>query len=143
MGNMEVLTVFVVCMNVFMWMTSLAITDINPQVSYYNVKGSYIEQTLYNNNFANSSVVNNNVLNDLPNSQGTVTTGSTGFFTDIFNNIISWIKGAPGVKYLYGIVSAPFNILNIMGLPSEIVAALGVLWYMISLLVILSYLWGR
>jgi hypothetical protein len=40
-------------------------------------------------------------------------------------------------------VSAPFNIMTCMGLPSELVGALGVFWYLTTLLVLVAFLWGR
>jgi hypothetical protein len=91
----------------------------------------------------NLSVSETNALDDLPGSAGTVTTGDTSVFTDIFNNILGWMKSAPGIKYVYGVVSAPYNILKCMNLPNGFVVAVGTLWSLVSLLVLVAFLWGR
>jgi hypothetical protein len=142
MGNLEIATIFVVTVNILMFLVQTAVLSINPAGPVcYNVAGTVIEQTMQSQ--GNMSVSSTSALDDLPGSQGTVTTGSTGFFTDIFNNILSWMKSAPGIKYVYGVVSAPYNIFKCMNLPVEFVVAIGTLWYMVSLLFLVAFIWGR
>lgn len=143
MGNLTIATIFIVALNILMWFTSLSMLSINPLGSVcYNLEGSIIDNTVTQT--GNTTVVDNDALGALPSAQGTVSVGgTTNVFTDIFNNILSWFKTAPGLKYVYGVVAAPFNILNCMGLPSNFVAGVGVFWYLISLLVLVAFLWGR
>ena len=63
--------------------------------------------------------------------------------SELFNNILGWFKSAPGIKYIYGVVAAPYNILKCTGLPSRFVAGIGTLWYLVSFLVLIAFLWGR
>lgn len=143
MGNLTIATIFVVTLNILMFFSQTAILNLNPEGPVcYNVAGSVIEKSMQTQ--GNVSVSNVNALNDLPSSAGTVVTGdSTNVFTDIFNNILGWLKSAPGVKYIYGIISAPYNILKCLNLPSEFVVGVGTLWYMVTLLVLVAFLWGR
>lgn len=142
MTNMTIATVFVVALNVLMFLCQTAMIQLNPDGAVcYNVEGSLIGETMQGQ--GNMSVSETQALEDLPGSQGTVTIGDAIGFTDIFNNILGWFKSAPGVRYVYGVVSAPYNILKCMGLPSEFVVAIGTLWYMVSLLVLVAFLWGR
>lgn len=144
MGNLTIATIFVVALNVLMWFSQIAMLDINPDgPTMYNVAGSPIGETIVSQ--GNASVLRDDVLGDLPSSAGTqVASGeSSGFFTDIFNNILGWMKSAPGIKYVYGVVSAPYNVLKAMNLPAEFVVGIGTLWYLVSLLVLVAFLWGR
>jgi hypothetical protein len=142
MGNLTTATIFVVTLNVLMFLVTVAMINMNPDGSVcYNVEGSVIGETMQQQ--GNLSVSQTNALNDLPGSAGTVTIGDAIGFTDIFNNILGWMKTAPGIKYVYGVVSAPYNILKCMNLPAEFVVAVGTLWYLISLLVLVAFLWGR
>jgi len=139
---MTVATIFMVTLNVLMFICSTAMANINPDGPVcYNVEGSLIGETMVGQ--GNLSVSETDALEDLPGSQGTVTIGDAIGFTDIFNNILGWFKSAPGVKYVYGVVSAPYNVFKCMGLPVEFVVAIGTLWYLISLLILVAFLWGR
>ena len=141
-GNLVIATTFVVALNVLMWISQVAMLNINPDGPImYSAEGTIIGETLIEQ--GNRSIVSNDVLDDLPTSAGTVQTSESGFFTDIFNNILGWMKSAPGIKYVYGIVAAPYNVLNALGLPREAVVGLGTLWYLVSLAIFLAFLWGR
>ena len=142
MGNLTIATIFVVFVNVMMFLVQTAVININPDGTMcYSTTGSVIDETMASQ--GNLSVSSTSALTDLPGSQGTVTIGDAVGFTDVFNNILSWMKSAPGIKYVYGVVSAPYNILKCMNLPSEFVVAIGTLWYLTSLLILVAFLWGR
>jgi len=142
MGNLTIATIFVVFVNVMMFLVQTAVININPNGTMcYSTTGSVIDETMTFQ--GNLSVSSTSALTDLPGSQGTVTIGDAVGFTDVFNNILSWMKSAPGIKYVYGVVSAPYNILKCMNLPSEFVVAIGTLWYLTSLLILVAFLWGR
>ena len=144
MGNLTIATIFVVVLNVLMFLTQTAMIDINPDGNVcYHVEGSVIGETMEGQ--GDMSVSETDAMADLPSSAGTVITteSSGGMFTDIFNNMLGWFKTAPGIKYVYGVVSAPYNILKCMNLPAPFVVAVGTLWYMVTLLVLVAFLWGR
>lgn len=144
MGNLQIATIFIVLVNILMWFCSIAMLEINPSGTIcYNLDGTIIDNTMITS--GNMSVLDNNVLDDLPTAAGsTITPGETSVsFTDIFNNILSWFKSAPGVKYIYGVVAAPYNILKCMNLPNNFTMGIGTFWYLISLLTLTAFLWGR
>ena len=144
MGNLTIATIFIVTVNVLMWFCTLAMLNINPEGTFcYNVEGSIIGNSIQGT--GNSTILDNDVLNQLPTSEGSsVTTGENNLFiTDVFNNILNWFKSAPGIKYVYGVVAAPYNILKCMGLPVEFAVGIGTLWYLVSFLVLIAFLWGR
>ena len=142
MGNLTIATIFVVFVNVMMFLVQTAVININPDGTMcYSTTGSVIDETMTSQ--GDLGVSSTSALTDLPGSQGTVTIGDAVGFTDVFNNILSWMKSAPGIKYVYGVVSAPYNILKCMNLPSEFVVAIGTLWYLTSLLILVAFLWGR
>lgn len=142
MSNLTIATAFVVIMNVLMWMSQVAMIDMNPDgPTMYSTEGSIIDESIKGS--GNGTILKDTVLEDLPSSAGTVTTEETGFFTDIFNNILNWMKSTPGIRHVYGVVSAPYNVLKAMNLPTEFVVGIGTIWYLISLTVVLAFLWGR
>ena len=149
MGNMTVTTVIVVFINVMMFFTSTAMLSINPGASScYNVEGSIIGNRIQRDTITgsyNNSVVDSDVLNDLPQSTSYTNSqsGSGSFVTDLFNNILSWFKSIPGLNYVFSVVTAPYNILKCMGLPVEFVVGIGTLWYLITFFVLISFLWWR
>lgn len=143
MGNLTIATIFIVMVNVLMWFSTLAMLTMNPLGTFcYNLEGSIIDNTVTTT--GNLSIVDNDVIGDLPTSDSIITeSGSTNIFTDIFNSILGWFKSAPGIKYVYGVVAAPYNILKCANLPSHFVAGIGTLWYLVSFLVFVLTLWGR
>lgn len=145
MGNLTIATIFIVTLNILMWFSSISMLTINPTGSVcYNLEGSIIDNAVtQTGNY--SYVLDNDILDQLPTAQSqSVSSGSTGItFTDIFNNILGWFKSAPGIKYIYGVISAPYNILKCMNLPGQFVAGIGTLWYLVTFLVLVAFLWGR
>lgn len=144
MGNLTIATIFIVLVNVLMWFSTIAMLEINPDGTFcYNLEGSIIDNTVTSS--GNYSVLDNEIIDHLPTSEGvTISPTSTSIsFTDIFNNILGWFKSAPGIKYIYGVVAAPYNILKCMNLPNLFVAGIGTIWYLVTLLVLIAFMWGR
>jgi len=142
MANLTVATIFIVMLNVMMWFSGLAMTDMNPDGTMcYNIEGSVIDNAITQQ--GDGTALDNDIANDLPDPQGAVAGETTNVFTDIFNSVLGWFKSAPGLRYVYGVVAAPYNILKCMNLPSEFVIGIGTIWYLVSLLVLVAFLWGR
>lgn len=140
MTNTTVALVFVMTVNVLMWLSNVAILDLNPAgPNFYNCEGSIIQGLT--SDCTNTSVLNNDIASQLPSAQNIEV--STNPFTDIFNSALGWIKGLPGINYLVTIVSSPYNIIKALGLPNQLTVGLGVIWYGITLFCITAFLWGR
>ena len=144
MGNLTIATIFIVLANVLLWFSTIAMVSVNPTGTFcYNVEGSIVGNHLVMGANMNTTTLNNDVLSQLPNTEGAVSTGSTGFFTDIFNNVLSWFKSAPGLKYVYGIVSSPYNIIKLLNLPTALTWVISAWWYGITVFLIIAFLWWR
>jgi hypothetical protein len=140
MGNLLIATIIITVLNLLMWFSQIGALDINPAgTSCYHVEGSIIGQQMQN------GTLNNDIMNQLPESSTTgVTSGNSGgFVTDLFNNILAWFKSIKGINYMINVIAAPYNILKCAGLPNTLVTGLGTLWYAVSLLIFLSFLWWR
>jgi len=147
MGNLTIATIFIVTLNLLMWFSGMAMVNVNPTGTFcYSGAGTIIDQAITNS--GNLSVLDNDIINQLPtSSNAVVSAGSTSIqFTDIFNNVLSWFKSAPGIKYIYGVISAPYNILKCLGLGpayNVFIVGIGTLWYLVSFLVLIAFMWGR
>jgi len=141
MGNTTIAFVFVMVLNVLMWFSQLSMINMAAAdaTNFYNCNGTILESFGECETYS----INNEVENNLPGSGGSVSPSSGNIFTDIFNNILSWVKGIPGINYIYAMITAPSTILKAIGLPTEIAFGLGVLWYGITLFSLLAFLWGR
>lgn len=141
MGNLTIATTFIVMVNVLMWFSSIAMIDVNPTGTVcFNLEGSIIDSSTTRS--GDSLIIDNDITNQLPGNED-VSNADTNIFTDVFTNILGWFKGIPGLKYIYGVIAAPYNILKCLGLPGAFVAGIGTLWYLISFLVLIAFIWGR
>ena len=135
MGNLTIATTFIVIINVLMWFSTLGMLAANPDGTMcYNLEGSIIEQVT----LENGTIVNPDVMSDLPETSGSIST-----YSDPFGVIGTWLKSIPGVRYIYSVITAPYNILKCMGMPNEFVVGVGTIWYIITLLVVVGWWMGR
>ena len=142
MGNTTVALTFVMILNVLMWLSQVALIDLNPVgPEFFHCEGSIMEGQSSACSNASDIVLNTDAASQLPSSQNVDV--ATNPFTDIFNNILGWLKSLPGISYLVAIVSAPYNIMKSIGLPNELAFGLGFLWYGITLFCVVAFLWGR
>lgn len=100
----------------------------------YNIEGSIISQATV----GNATVVETDILGQLPETSGSIST-----YSDPFGVVGNWLRSIPGVRYVYSVVSAPYNVLKCMGLPNEFVVGIGTLWYLVSLLILVGWWMGR
>jgi len=142
MGNLTIAATFIVLLNVIMWFSQISLYSINPAgPTCFSISGSVIENSATTS--GNISTLNTAVEDQLPESQNSVVSpGSTSIsFTDVYNAILGFFKSsATGIKYLYGIVAAPSNILKCLSVPPELAVGIGVFWYMISFLIVVIFI---
>lgn len=147
MGNSLIALVFVVVANVLLFMAQIgmalsASAEGIPINSCYDITGGILADFISSGNNVNVSF-SANTTNILPTQDtGGVLAGGTGIvFIDVFNNVLTWIKTVGAYAIL--IVTAPVAVLSCGGVPGYLVALLSVLWYAISVFVLVSFLWGR
>lgn len=75
----------------------------------------------------------------LPGDATTVDPSSGSVFTDIFQSIKGWLNN---FTLLFKLLSAPMNMLQIMGLPDVLSFVIGTIWYGINLFLIVAFLKG-
>jgi len=144
MGNTQTALVFVVFLNLLMWLSQVAMIDINPtSTQFYNCNGTIFKEFDKNKCSGTPILDDSGYASSLPYADEDISPETGNIFTDMFSSIKSWFAEATGLSYVGSILKAPVNFLNMMHLPSEISFGLGTLWYILSLFVVISYFWGR
>lgn len=140
-SNITMGLIFVMALNMLMWLSQLATANINPSgPEYFNCEGSMLDgfgdcET----NYLNTS----NVMGQLPTAESSVDISTGNIFTDTFRSIKNWVTSLPGVNYIYGMLKAPYEILKAIHLPDAFAFTLGAFWYGITLFLIIAFIWGR
>lgn len=128
--------VFVLFLNVIFFFAQQGMADVNPggATNILNYEDSLLQQYDKGN-----YTLGEFESGDLPNPQSQV--GVEGnFFTDTFSTIRSWFLDLPGVSQANALVNAVPNFLKMIGLPVEIAYALGVMWHVLSIFIIVLIL---
>jgi len=105
--------------------------------NFYNKDGDLIHTALdddYN--------VNPDYQNDLPETEGSVSTETGNFFTDLFGTIKNWFLDNTGVKYASRVINAVPNVLKNLGMPLEIAGLLGAFWHLFTVFLIIMAIRG-
>lgn len=130
--------IFIVCLNVVFFLGQAAISHLNPDTptQFFNYEGSMISDF-----DTGGYVLDEDVESKLPSSSGTVSVDSGGnIFTDIFGTILDWFLDSTGLTFLLNIVNAFPNFIKALGAPIEIVFALGFLWHVTTLFIVISFI---
>lgn len=144
MGNLTIALVFVLVLNVLMFLTQATILDINPDSNvFWTNKGTLMENFDKTNGAGDPVLDTDKATSELPSGEGSVSPTTGNLFTDTFSSIKGWFARATGISYILGIVSAPYNIIKAMGLPNSFAYAIGTLWYGITFFLIIAFFWGR
>ena len=149
MGNLTVAMVFVLVLNVLMWTCQASIMQlntVNPTVFYTdeNKQGSLIGEFDKNAGTGNDPILDtDNLNNQLPSSEGSISPTTGNIFVDIFTSVKNWFVDTTHLDFVYNILSAPYHILKAMHLPEELSFTFGTLWYALTLFLVVSFLWGR
>jgi hypothetical protein len=137
MGNLTTALTFVLILNV---LTQAAVIEVNPEANVFFTN----EGTMLSNFDAGNNTLNvDNIANDLPTGQGSVSPTTGNLFTDVFSSAKTWLAKKTGLSYLTGILSAPYNMLSAMNLPRAFTFAVGTMWYALTLFLIIAFIWGR
>jgi hypothetical protein len=111
-----------------------------PPPFIYNYQSDLISQTGTNYTVLNTSGVENRLFE----SQPTTDTNTGNFFTDTVKDVKNWfVSNIPGLNYLIGIVGAPASYLAAIGAPAEVSFAIGGLWFVLTIFLIVTVITGR
>lgn len=104
--------------------------DVGTNTSIFNYNGSLI-----NSADAGNYTLNNDVSSDIPSGSNSVDSQG-GTYTDIWKTLRSW-----SMTFI-SIVNAVPRFIIFMGAPPEIVFALGAIWHIFSITIIVLFLKG-
>lgn len=143
MGAITTAFTFVWVLNILMFLSQATIIEIGPSnpVTVYNCSGTIVSQ--YAGEGCSSIIVpNSDELQDQLGIESSRASEKTGFvIIDVLLDIKGWF--ADKIEYLGNIVSAPYSILSQTGLPSPFVGAVSLLWYGLSILLLIAFIFGR
>lgn len=145
MGNLTTALVFVMALNVFMYLAQASILELNPDsaVLFFSGEGHLITEFDKNLGAGEPVLDTESTYDNLPSPAKDVSPTTGNIFSDMFTSIKDWFAQSSGLRYLAGIVSAPYNMLKAMGLPNSFTFAIGTLWYGITLFLIIAFTLGR
>lgn len=131
--------------NVILWLGQVAALELNPTgPQFYNCQDSILGQFEASNCTSNTYDLNDeDPAGRLPGSGGEIEVDSGEAYTDTFSATINWFTDSTGISYLYNIVAAPTNFLKAIGVPSAFAFGIGVMWYVVTLLLIVAFVLGR
>ena len=137
MGNLTTALIIVLMINAFMILGQTAITNINPgdATQFFNPIGS----PLYT--YATNGTVNgSNSANNLPSDVSSVDPNTGARYTDTWTTVKNWITG--GLSVILSILTGPYLFLEAIGLPLEFTLIIGLLWYSMTIFLIVNWIKG-
>lgn len=147
MSNLTIGLVFVTLLTAFMWLSQVAVLEINPEGEvFYNCEAATMISSFDKNLCQGERLLDSDEATAqgyLPSGAGAVEPSTGNIFTDTFASIKAWLTGNTKLRYVYGVLSAPANILKSMHIPNEVAFTLGAVWYGLNLFLLVAFLWGR
>lgn len=131
---------FVLFIDIILFMANTAAVDIGAPTTMYNYDGSIIEK--YNKGTVDHPVLKNFNSTSLPSEIKGVDTSGGNPFTDTFSTIKNWLLDVTGVSFLLEIINAFPNFLSSIGLPEVFVFVIGFLWHAYSIFMFILFLKG-
>lgn len=143
MSNLTTALTFVMILNCLMWFGQISMIHLDDNSTvYYNKEGSMLDS--FTTGVGEDIQIDDSNLESLmPTAEENISPETGNIFTDMFSSIKNWFAETTGLKYLYGILKAPYNILKAMHLPNEVCFGLGMVWYGTTLFLIIAFFWGR
>jgi len=140
MSNLTTALLIVLSINVLLFLGQVAVTEINPTgTQFFNYSGSLIAKYDAGGYVLNDTGINN----QMPELTQGVSETNNNFFTDPIGTIKNWFLESTGLNYVAGILRAPANFLEAIGMPQAMSFAIGVLWYVLTFFLLLGWLFGR
>lgn len=139
--DMITAVIIVLSLNLIMFFVGYGLEDLGADNPF-----NYEDNALREFNTGNSTHfdISSDPANDLPGGAATSISPDTGLsFTDIFTSIKSWLVDATGLGWVLSILSGPKIILAAMGVPLALAWAITALWYGVTLILIVAFIWGR
>ena len=139
MDNLEWAVLIVLCMNLMLLLGQFAAHKVNPDFGSDIVNCGTSPIGTYGDCSGGHYTINTSNPK-LPTSTATVDTTTGNAFTDIWNTIKGFFYDTLGLKYITAVVSAPSSFLKTMGVDSDFASLIGAVWWIFTVLLIISYL---
>lgn len=122
--------------NVGLSMVQAGIYEVNPSgTRFFN-----LSDTPYSNYASNDALIVDESF--LPSDEAVQVDPAGNYFTDTYASARSWSRQSP-LKFIGNVLSQPFGFLKDVGVSVPIAVAFGVFWYMIAIIVVVSWWLGR
>jgi hypothetical protein len=133
------------CINAMLFLGQIAIIETSADATrFINCQGNILGQLEQNNCSTNNYILDDtNPTGRLPSGESSVAPDTGLTYTDSFTGIKGFFLNTLGLGYLGMILSAPYNFLKALHLPSAFTFTIGSLWYAFSIILILAWLFGR
>ena len=140
MGNLTIALVFVITLNVLMFLVQAATLDINPDApNFFTNEGTMLDRFDAGGNILDTG----SISTQIPQNEVNINPTTGNLFTDTFSSMKKWFGESTGVNYIFSILAAPYNMVKSINLPNAFTFAIGTLWYAITLFLIVAFIWGR
>ena len=141
--RLEIAIVVMVMINIMIFLGQTAITNVAADEGVTGPVFYDYEDSILKKYDAGGYTLSNNVSSLLPAGQGEVVPNTGNFFTDMFSTVKNWFLDIPGVNYAVGVVTAVPSLISNMGFPDELAFALGALWHVMTLILVVAWLFNR
>ena len=137
------ITLVILSINLMFFIGQVAVLDTNPDSGkFYDFKtGMFGQFEATGGNTPGSYVLNiSDTTLKLPNGASSIDPDTGGTFTDTFTGLKIWVLDSLGLGYILNLLTAPYNFLMMMGLPGDYTFAIGTLWYALSFMILVAWL---
>ena len=127
-----------IAINIALTMVQGAILEVNPAGSqFFNV-----ENSPYANYASNGTLLADDSY--LPTNPDVEADTSGNVFSDTYKTMRSWVEGLGNtLNFIADIFRQPYGFLRDIGLNNNIALPIAVIWYIIALIIFVSWLMGR
>lgn len=139
-STMQMITLMsiMMAMNIALMFVQGAILEVNPSGQQF-----FNESTSPYANYAGSDSL---LVDDslIPADDSVEADSSGNVFSDTYKTMKAWTRTALApLNFIADILRQPYGFLKDIGLPKSIALAVGVFWYIVALLIFVSWLMGR
>lgn len=131
---------FILFLNVLFFLGQFSVATYDSEVSFFNYQDTNV--SMMGQFDKGGYQLNEDVSGEIPQGTNTIDTETNNFFTDTWKTLRGWILKIPGANYIYNIVNAVPHFLSMMGVPVEIVFAIGFLWHALTIFLIVNWIKG-
>ena len=131
--------IIILAIDVLFFLGQFAILEINPSGPQF-INSSFISDADVS---GGSYVLNDDPSLSLPETEGSISPTTGNVFTDALSTTKTWLLDSTGLGYFLKLVGGPVPYLASAGLPQAFIFAIGAIWYLVSLFLLILVILGR